>query len=111
MLWRTGGTSRPIGTTLPRARPIGALRSPSTSMPISRAPRSASLNMVPGATKRLQVVQSYFRRRFYTRCPRVTKGRRYAFLPFVYDEAAAKVRAANNAFLGEGIGSYGEARP
>jgi peroxiredoxin/predicted 2-oxoglutarate/Fe(II)-dependent dioxygenase YbiX len=41
---------------------------------------------------------------------RVTKGRRYAFLPFVYDEAAAKVRAANNAFLGEGIGSYGEAR-
>jgi len=42
---------------------------------------------------------------------RVTKGRRYAFLPFVYDEAAAKVRAANNAFLGEGIGSYGEARP
>jgi len=34
-----------------------------------RAARSASLNMVPGATKRLQVVQSYFRRRFYTRCP------------------------------------------
>ena len=34
---------------------------------------------------------------------RVTKGRRYAFLPFVYDEAAANVRAANNAFLGEGI--------
>jgi peroxiredoxin len=37
---------------------------------------------------------------------RVTSGRRYAFLPFLYDEAAAKVREANNAFLGEGVASY-----
>lgn len=29
----------------------------------------------------------------------VTKGRRYAFLPFLYDEAAAKVRAENQKFL------------
>jgi predicted 2-oxoglutarate/Fe(II)-dependent dioxygenase YbiX len=29
----------------------------------------------------------------------VTKGRRYAFLPFLYDEAAAKVRATNQKFL------------
>ncbi len=29
----------------------------------------------------------------------VTAGRRYAFLPFLYDEAAAKVREANNATL------------
>jgi predicted 2-oxoglutarate/Fe(II)-dependent dioxygenase YbiX/peroxiredoxin len=32
----------------------------------------------------------------------VTKGRRFAFLPFLYDEAAAKIRAANHHFLGEG---------
>ncbi|MCI3132904.1 2OG-Fe(II) oxygenase [Phenylobacterium aquaticum] len=31
----------------------------------------------------------------------VTKGRRYAFLPFLYDEAAAQVREANRAHLGE----------
>src|SRR5262249_14991208 len=30
----------------------------------------------------------------------VTRGRRYAFLPFLYDDAAAKIREANNAFLG-----------
>lgn len=36
----------------------------------------------------------------------VTAGRRYAFLPFLYDEAAARIREANNAKLGEGIGAY-----
>jgi peroxiredoxin/predicted 2-oxoglutarate/Fe(II)-dependent dioxygenase YbiX len=30
---------------------------------------------------------------------KVTSGKRYAFLPFLYDEAAAKVRAENNAFV------------
>jgi predicted 2-oxoglutarate/Fe(II)-dependent dioxygenase YbiX len=29
----------------------------------------------------------------------VTQGRRYAFLPFLYDEAAAKIREANSAAL------------
>jgi predicted 2-oxoglutarate/Fe(II)-dependent dioxygenase YbiX/peroxiredoxin len=37
---------------------------------------------------------------------RVTRGRRYAFLPFLYDDAAAAMREANNRFLGEGVGSY-----
>ncbi|MGB5078834.1 MAG: 2OG-Fe(II) oxygenase, partial [Sphingorhabdus sp.] len=32
----------------------------------------------------------------------VTRGRRYAFLPFLYDDAAAKIREANNAMLGDG---------
>ena len=36
----------------------------------------------------------------------VTAGRRYAFLPFLYDDAAARLREANNAFLGEGVGAY-----
>jgi predicted 2-oxoglutarate/Fe(II)-dependent dioxygenase YbiX/peroxiredoxin len=36
----------------------------------------------------------------------VTAGKRYAFLPFLYDDEAAKVREANNAHLGEGVGSY-----
>ncbi len=36
----------------------------------------------------------------------VTAGRRYVFLPFLYDEAAAAQRAANNRFLGEGVGEY-----
>ncbi|MCW5734876.1 MAG: 2OG-Fe(II) oxygenase [Enhydrobacter sp.] len=33
----------------------------------------------------------------------VTKGHRYAFLPFLYDDAAAKIRAANQHFLGPGF--------
>lgn len=36
----------------------------------------------------------------------VTRGTRYAFLPFLYDEEAARVREANNEHLGEGIGAY-----
>ena len=37
---------------------------------------------------------------------RVTKGRRYAFLPFLYDEEAAKIREANDVHLGEGAPAY-----
>ena len=29
----------------------------------------------------------------------VTKGKRYAFLPFLYDDAAAKIREANRQFI------------
>jgi predicted 2-oxoglutarate/Fe(II)-dependent dioxygenase YbiX/peroxiredoxin len=36
----------------------------------------------------------------------VTRGKRYAFLPFLYDEAAAELREKNNAYLGENIGPY-----
>ena len=36
----------------------------------------------------------------------VTRGTRYAFLPFLYDDAAAKLREANNPHLDEGIGAY-----
>jgi hypothetical protein len=31
----------------------------------------------------------------------VTRGRRYATLPFLYDEAAAKVRNENQKYVGE----------
>lgn len=36
----------------------------------------------------------------------VTRGRRYAFLPFLYDEPAAKLRERNSAFLAEGARPY-----
>jgi predicted 2-oxoglutarate/Fe(II)-dependent dioxygenase YbiX len=36
----------------------------------------------------------------------VTAGRRYAFLPFLYDEAAARVREANNAYLSDNVAPY-----
>jgi predicted 2-oxoglutarate/Fe(II)-dependent dioxygenase YbiX len=36
----------------------------------------------------------------------VTRGTRYAFLPFLYDDAAAKQREANNPHLDEGVGTY-----
>ncbi|MFN3946015.1 MAG: 2OG-Fe(II) oxygenase [Allosphingosinicella sp.] len=36
----------------------------------------------------------------------VTRGTRYAFLPFLYDEAAAKVREENNAHLGDNVTAY-----
>ena len=37
---------------------------------------------------------------------KVTKGRRYAFLPFLYDDAAARLREQNNANLGDGVAAY-----
>jgi len=36
----------------------------------------------------------------------VLSGRRYAVLPFLYDDAAAKIREANNAYLGDNIAAY-----
>ena len=36
----------------------------------------------------------------------VTRGRRYAFLPFLYDEAGAAIRLKNNDALAEGVGRY-----
>ncbi|MFL6846088.1 MAG: 2OG-Fe(II) oxygenase [Allosphingosinicella sp.] len=36
----------------------------------------------------------------------VTKGTRYAFLPFLYDDAAARLREENNPHLDEGVGLY-----
>jgi predicted 2-oxoglutarate/Fe(II)-dependent dioxygenase YbiX/peroxiredoxin len=36
----------------------------------------------------------------------VTSGRRYAFLPFLYDDEAAKIREANNQFLDKSIAAY-----
>lgn len=36
----------------------------------------------------------------------VTRGRRYAFLPFLYDDAAAKIREANNPFLDPALEKY-----
>ena len=35
---------------------------------------------------------------------KMTSGRRYAFLPFLYDEAAAKIREQNSAYLGGFVG-------
>jgi peroxiredoxin len=37
---------------------------------------------------------------------KVTAGKRYAFLPFLYDDAAARMRAENNARLGDEVGQY-----
>jgi peroxiredoxin len=37
---------------------------------------------------------------------KVTRGRRFAFLPFLYDDEAAKLREANIKFVGDGSGSY-----
>lgn len=36
----------------------------------------------------------------------VTRGRRFAFLPFLYDDQAARIRQANNKNLGEGVTAY-----
>ena len=33
----------------------------------------------------------------------VTKGRRYAFLPFLYDDAAAQVRERNRQYLSDEV--------
>ncbi|MEX0349904.1 MAG: 2OG-Fe(II) oxygenase [Paracoccaceae bacterium] len=39
----------------------------------------------------------------------VTRGRRYAFLPFLYDDAAAEIRMENNKHLGHNVSAYNEA--
>ncbi|WP_374649764.1 redoxin domain-containing protein [Dongia sp.] len=36
----------------------------------------------------------------------IVRGQRFAYLPFLYDEAAAQVRQANNPHLGEGVQVY-----
>lgn len=36
----------------------------------------------------------------------VTRGKRYALLPFLYDEEAARIRIENNKFLGEEVPAY-----
>jgi peroxiredoxin/predicted 2-oxoglutarate/Fe(II)-dependent dioxygenase YbiX len=36
----------------------------------------------------------------------VTKGKRYAFLPFLYDDDAARVRLENNKYLGDEVPAY-----
>jgi predicted 2-oxoglutarate/Fe(II)-dependent dioxygenase YbiX len=36
----------------------------------------------------------------------VTRGRRYAFLPFLYDEEGARLREANNPYLDKEVGLY-----
>lgn len=36
----------------------------------------------------------------------VTSGRRFAFLPFLYDEEGARIREANNTHLGDGLAEY-----
>jgi predicted 2-oxoglutarate/Fe(II)-dependent dioxygenase YbiX/peroxiredoxin len=38
----------------------------------------------------------------------MTRGRRYAFLPFLYDDEAARLRLANNAFLGDDVPAYSD---
>jgi predicted 2-oxoglutarate/Fe(II)-dependent dioxygenase YbiX len=40
----------------------------------------------------------------------VTKGIRYAFLPFLDDDAAAKIRQANSGYLDESIRGYSDVR-
>jgi predicted 2-oxoglutarate/Fe(II)-dependent dioxygenase YbiX/peroxiredoxin len=37
---------------------------------------------------------------------KVTRGKRYAFLPFLYDDAAAAIREKNNQFLGDNVSAY-----
>lgn len=36
----------------------------------------------------------------------VIAGRRFAFLPFLYDDAAARVREGNNRYLADDVGAY-----
>ncbi len=36
----------------------------------------------------------------------VTRGERFVFLPFLYDEAAARIRAENNRYLADDVGAY-----
>src|SRR5215468_9534441 len=37
---------------------------------------------------------------------KVTRGSRYAFLPFIYDDEAAQIRAENKQFLGDNVAPH-----
>lgn len=41
----------------------------------------------------------------------VLRGQRFAYLPFLYDEAAAQIRQTNNAHLGDGVSVYQMSAP
>lgn len=41
----------------------------------------------------------------------VTKGERFAYLPFLYDDAAAKIREENSRHLDENVGAYRDSGP
>jgi predicted 2-oxoglutarate/Fe(II)-dependent dioxygenase YbiX/peroxiredoxin len=41
----------------------------------------------------------------------VTRGERFAYLPFLYDDAAARIREANAAHLDEKVGTYKDVAP
>ncbi|MBI2253153.1 MAG: 2OG-Fe(II) oxygenase [Proteobacteria bacterium] len=41
----------------------------------------------------------------------IIRGQRFAYLPFLYDEAAAAIRQANNSHLGEGVQVYQMQQP
>lgn len=43
--------------------------------------------------------------------PRVTRGKRYAFLPFLYDDVAAAIRERNRKYLGDLSGAGGGNKP
>ena len=103
---RTAAISAPTATTPPRAPRTAASPSRSTSTPTSRAARSASRNTGRAATRRRPAAPWCSPARCCTRSRRSRSGRRYAFLPFLYDDEAAKIREANNAHLGEGVGAY-----
>jgi hypothetical protein len=41
----------------------------------------------------------------------IIRGQRFAYLPFLYDEAGAAIRQANNPHLGEGVQVYQMSAP
>ena len=93
---RTAAISAPTATTPPRARRIAASPSRSTSTTNSRAARSAFPNTARASFKAPPGGAVVFSCSLLHAVSKVTAGRRYAFLPFLYDEAAAKIREANN---------------
>jgi peroxiredoxin len=86
---------------------IAGSRSRSTSMPASsRVASCASRSSVHALTGPRPGGAVVFSCSLLQEALPVTAGRRYAFLPFLYDEAAARIRVANNPYLGDGVGAY-----
>ncbi len=96
---RRAGISAPIATTRPRGRRIGASPSRSISTTISTAAKCPSPEFGPRGFKAPAGGAVIFSCSLLHQVSRVQRGKRYAFLPFLYDDAAAELRARNLQFF------------
>ena len=104
---RAAAISARTATTPPAAPPTAASRSPSISTPrIMRAATCASPNSAARTYRAPTGGAVVFSCSLLHEATPVTRGRRFAFLPFLYDEEGASIREENAKFLEGDLANY-----